>query len=537
MNMKNIPSYLLIAATSVMLSCNGFLKEDSGDLMVPTTVNEFQPMLYGEGYPGQFLRYSSWFSLMTDDVEQGYLRPKSGEINTQGHDDYSIGEGRRLYCWDRDIELNNMFKDEFWNDRYDNILACNLVIDAHPNIKYTDAEVGKYNFLAAQAYALRAYNYFCLVNTYAEPYASGNLGKPGVVLRLDPDASTSSMNMSRATLGQVWSQIDSDLAAAERYMAMSETSANKHLFSPQALLLLKTRVALFKGDMQGVIEAGEELLAANPAIFDLNTIDIADMGYRDASQFHIMDLDLNPEIIFTFGGTYQHDYLSLPSAYSFGFRTSYSKRSSLVQAYKNTNHTAYDDTDTSACIDGIDDNETDSEVADLRLRGYLLRNYTDNSGKMAYYYYHPNKYNGGKGSSQNWRNVEALLSVAEAYARTDAGVSTEAIRLLNDLRSKRIRTELFTELTAADFENKEQLIRFVLQERRRELCFEECMRFWDLRRQGCPTLYHRWYESENTYETYILPAGSNNYTLAIPRSETDYNNLASQNPRDVINRE
>ena len=41
-------------------------------------------------------------------------------------------------------------------------LACNLVIDALPEMEYVEADSGNYNFLAAQAYALRAYNYWCL---------------------------------------------------------------------------------------------------------------------------------------------------------------------------------------------------------------------------------------------------------------------------------------------------------------------------------------------------------------------------------------
>ena len=80
----------------------------------------------------------------------------------------------------------------------------------------------------------------------------------------------------------------------------------------------------------------------------------------------------------------------------------------------------------------------------------------------------------------------------------------------------------------------DELLEFVRNERRRELCFEEAMRFWDLRRQGMPELKHKWYSSWDKYETYTLPQGSKNYVLSIPRSELDYNNGCYDNERNLI---
>ena len=77
-------------------------------------------------------------------------------------------------------------------------------------------------------------------------------------------------------------------------------------------------------------------------------------------------------------------------------------------------------------------------------------------------------------------------------------------------------------------------VEIYLGRRRRELCFEEAMRFWDLRRQGMPELKHKWYSSWDRYETYTLPQGSKNYVLSIPRSELDYNNGCYDNERDLI---
>ena len=89
-------------------------------------------------------------------------------------------------------------------------------------------------------------------------------------------------------------------------------------------------------------------------------------------------------------------------------------------------------------------------------------------------------------------------------------------------------------MSTADFANKEELVKFIWAERRRELCFEEHMRFWDLRRQGRPRIVHKLYIDQTTYETYVLEEGSPNYVLSIPKSEMKYNSGVSSNPRVQI---
>lgn len=88
------------------------------------------------------------------------------------------------------------YTENFWDSRYKNILACNVVIDALPEIRYAEADSGKYNFLASQAYALRAYYYWCLVNLYALPWSEANLDKPGVVIRKEPQIDISARGRS-----------------------------------------------------------------------------------------------------------------------------------------------------------------------------------------------------------------------------------------------------------------------------------------------------------------------------------------------------
>ena len=68
---KNIFRYSgkILLGALIATGCSDYLKEDSGDLLIPKKVEEFSPMLYAEGYPSDFNDDVSWFKLMTDDVD------------------------------------------------------------------------------------------------------------------------------------------------------------------------------------------------------------------------------------------------------------------------------------------------------------------------------------------------------------------------------------------------------------------------------------------------------------------------------------
>lgn len=545
--------YLLALTVSVLLlpACDNYLKEDSGDLMIPKSVNEFQALLYGEAYPDNYDAPSeaAWINLLTDDVEMGHL---TGSTST-GYDRLTMGEGQFSFTWQADIDSE--ITDGYWTARYNNILACNLTIDALPTMLHSDNETGKYHYVAAQAYALRAYNYLCLVNTYALPYSAANLDKPGVVLRLDPAVTESTLKMPRATIGEVYDQIRKDLKAAGQHIALSEPSSNKHLLSPAAIHLLASRAALYMEDWDAVIEAATDFFRENSYVFDLNDIAIDQMGGLEGSQiefaFNMFNID-NKEIVFTFGrNNDNYAYLSSGGGLArYGFRTSWRKNSSLIQAYKQQFDPVdpddengepkwvYDDTDDTNYFVEVDD-EADADVYDLRLRAYFERKRV--VGRNTYYsMYYPIKYRRTGGFAMQtmhecWRTVEVYLNAAEAYARKAGGIDATALELINKLRANRLRTDKYEELTAAHFASKDDFVRFIWQERRRELCFEENHRYWDLRRQGMPRLYHKWIDLNDVETIYMLPEGGDNYVMAIPRSEWTSNDLAAPNPRDIIN--
>ena len=61
-------------------------------------------------------------------------------------------------------------------------------------------------------------------------------------------------------------------------------------------------------------------------------------------------------------------------------------------------------------------------------------------------------------------------------------------------------------------------------------------RWFDLRREGMPRLVHKYRSAPNAAEeTYVLEQGDKNYTLALPKSETNYNTKIEKYERRDIN--
>lgn len=531
--MLNILKYTLPCIIAIAFhSCDNLLKEDSSDLLIPQSVDDYAPLLLGEGYPDKFSSQISFVNLMTDEVEMGpldYDPEMTGDSKVTSWEegiDPKAGYGQNAFIWQKDFSEN--LKDLFWSGRYSNILACNAIIEALPSMTYAkETQTGLYRKLAAQAYALRAYHYFCLINTYALPYSAENLHQPGVVLKTSPVIEVTPH--PRATIGEVYSLINDDIKKAQEYLEGADAQASKMEITPAAVYFLAARIALFQNDWEGVVKAAKKFLELNESIYDLTAEDEALLGFNHAgfvdiglsgTSYCANNTDLN-EVIFAFGRSDGKvlDYLSSTGTnsgnYEFGFHTSWQGDDALINLY---------------------------EEDDLRKSAYFIRRYykygTTRKPKHYTGQYFPLKYDARSGNnytSQAWRTPELYLNLAEAYAQQASGVSEDAINLLNRLRVKKYKANSpQAKKTAADFSTKEELIRFIWQERRRELCFEEIMRFWDMRRQGMPAQEHLLFSTKKNYEVYRLKSSSPNYVLPIPEDETSYNTAITNNFRETI---
>lgn len=489
---------LYITMTAAMLaSCDGYLKEDSGDLLIPTKVEEYASVLYGEGYPNHLTDDVEWMQLLSDDAEVSRQAHKPSQ-NSKGDDDVFLSSGKGAFTWAQDIEYYINSYAKAYQDAYSNINACNIVLE---NWQTMEGKQEERNLIAAQAYGLRAYAYFCLVNWYGEPYREETAKEDlGVVIRLNSRVVRD--YPERNTVAEVYDQINHDLDSALILFDESPKVTNPYIFSKRAACLLKSRVALFQGQWEKVVEYATPLSENNYSLCTISTMSNTQLSHD--VDYHFIAAD-SPETIWMFGGrpattgynSYMYNCMYIDGAV---FAVSQTRSDDLYNSYS----------------DG-----------DNRIYAFFAQD-GDNCHRNIYY-----KYWSWNDYSQAFRTPEALLNMAEAKAQL--GELQEALDLVNQLRKNRIRRSRFSEFTTDNYGTQEEVLKVVRAERRRELCFEETHRWWDLRRQGCPQLKHVFYSSASAApETYILEENDRNYTLELPKSELRYNTNIKPIDRRVI---
>lgn len=494
--MKRLPLIILIAAISMALpSCSKFLEQSSQDLIRPTTVTHYKELLQGEGYFKDFYRNGWMFETLSDNIM--YITG-----NAAGLQNLKTQEAEYIYKWAQDPEdPTGTFTDNFFRIMYKGILVANTCLEA---VDAAEGSVEEKAVLRGQAHFTRAYAYFVLANIYAQAYNEASPDDPCVPMILNTTPTLGGYN--RATMKEVWDLITNDIEAAVANLKNDKVTRTYYEINYKAALHLATRIYLYKEDYAKVIEYGEQALLLNPTLRNItgNTTSLS----PSAAGVAFNHPPSNPEIVFTFG--------RVPSAAGVG--------SYIYYLYETTtlSNNAFG---TTAGFPGA---LIDSYEADDRRKVFWF--YPPTLGIITYPAYTPMKANfrDGTVTSQFFRSAEVYLNLAEAYARKNGPDNNKALQYLNELRKNRIAN--YTNLTMGDFANQDALVNFIWEERRRELCFEEFHRWWDLRRTGQPMLTHEW-----EGDVYVLQQKDPAYIMNFPRQELEFNPDLQPNPRPVRN--
>ncbi|MFZ1529432.1 MAG: RagB/SusD family nutrient uptake outer membrane protein [Ferruginibacter sp.] len=127
-----------------------------------------------------------------------------------------------------------------WYFYFDIIKQANVLILNADNVK--DATADQKAILKGQALGLRAYAYYYLINLFQQTY-KGNEDKPGVPIYTE----LTTIGKSRGTVEEVYTQIISDLTAAENLL-VGKTRAAKQNIDVSVVRGFRARVALLMED-------------------------------------------------------------------------------------------------------------------------------------------------------------------------------------------------------------------------------------------------------------------------------------------------
>lgn len=332
-----------------------------------------------------------------------------------------------------------------WRQAYFTINLANLFIDgmAAKGTSVVGATLSN-NYLG-EARLIRALSYYSLLQYYARPYADGNGSKPGLPLRLTGIKGSGASDLARSTVAEVYAQIIADLDFAEANLPTDYTGATQAVQRTtrahrNTAIALKTRVYLSMGDYNKVITEANKIVST-AAPFTATT------GVPHALQASIAT-------VFTTYTTTE-SILSMPMSatagdfpgtqnqlghyfYNNGSAGSAEYRLNPAGILGNTNWTAADARRTALTF--VNGTKT-------FLAKYKTPNpYTDYVPVIRY--------------------SEVMLNLAEALARTSAGVDARALALVNAVRK---RSDPAVTIVAT---TKQELIDAILLERRIEFLGE-----------------------------------------------------------------
>jgi starch-binding outer membrane protein, SusD/RagB family len=332
---------------------------------------------------------------------------------------------------------NNL--SNFYTSAYNLLYRCNSVIENVNRVQ--DADNSKKNRMLADAYAIKAMVHFDLVRLFAQaPGFSAGAAHRGIILRkvntpvIEPTGNPS-------TVKEVYDQIIED---AEKAIQFYNTSVDiydgsaKIWLSGDAVKALLTRVHLYNKNWQQVITYSTQLITPNAYPLISNTAYATAWRGKGLLTESIFELAYGNRI----GG-------------------------SLGDYY----NPARDQGQLAATDDLLNMFSSD----DVRSKNSMFVSAVK-EGKTWFF---TKKYQGVNDTANNirlFRMSEVFLNRAEAYAENN-----DLVNALLDLNRLRKRADpLAADFVSAD---KDAIINEILNERRRELCFEGHL-FFDLSRSG-----------------------------------------------------
>lgn len=371
---------------------------------------------------------------------------------------------RTIYIWANDV-FENAYTIEDWNRSYERIYYSNVVLEGLEKLKDGVTDETEYKATWGSALFLRSMSFFQLMQIFAEQYHHSTASTSlGIPIRLE---SNINKNVPRATVQEVYDQMLKDLRQSIDYLPAYEVVKTRPTKVAAHALLAK--VYLQMGDYENAGYHANECLSFNTVLLDFNDLDLS-ARYPFAQ--------LNDEVI----------YHSIMIASHLFTPTILNVDEKLFEMY---------------------------ETEDLRKMGF----FHDNNGIMTF----KGSYNANFVFFCGLTTAEILLIRAECAARV--GNIEQGVADLNRLREKRTEAGLFERVSTS---NKEELLEWVLGERRKELLFRGT-RWSDIRRLNAFDNADISLKRELDGQLFELKAGSTKFIFPIPDDVIKLGGL-QQNP-------
>jgi hypothetical protein len=341
--------------------------------------------------------------------------------------------------------------DYMFENLYALINKANLTIEGIRGASgkvITSTLAGQYE---AECRFLRAMAHHELVLNFSRPYLDGGGNKMGIVYRdFAANGATAdqaiALKRSSFTVADDYTKILADLDYAETNLsATPDAAASIYRATKVAAIALKMRVKMHMGDWAGVITEGNKIVSGTAPNY--------------SSPIGGFKLTASPDGPFT-NNTSLENIFSIKNAAT----DNPGVNGGLAQMYGDPALGGRG----LARVSPIIWSDPDWKCDDSR-RTLLYR--TAGTPVNAVYTTKYRDYTNLSDAAPQIRYAEVLLTLAEAQARTAAGVSASAVSLLNAVRNRAV-TNIAEQFSVASFATPTDLIKAILKERRIEFLAE-----------------------------------------------------------------
>lgn len=501
--------YLILTLACLGLaSCEEFLDVKPKGEVIPETIENFEALLNGtiQGSSCHMQDYMSDDALLPFGYPPG---PAPFNLYDAAGPQSQGNPMRKLYQFNPE-PFTAVDNDIMWKEGHARLQYFNTVINNVMNS--TGGTEAKKRSLRAEALVQRAIEYYSMVNIYAQTYDPATAATElGIPMFMQPDNLTESP--VRSTVQEVYDRILSDVNEALPDLPQTPV-VGKFRASYSGAVAFLARVYLTMGDYDKALQYADEALTYNDVLANLND-QIANLmlqqGPPDVIPFYtpnntpvgwvtnadgtpVPDANTHPETILA--RTFQ-------SPYGLGSGANVLMSVELGDLFDKAHDKRYE----------------------LWYANWPPMPYANLEGEFGVKaYLRGDQFNVGPGTG------EMYLIRAECNAR--AGQLQKALDDVNHLRENRIATDSYVEKKLADFNNDDfKVLKFVLEERRRELAFRG-FRVTDLKRLNKDPRFAKTITHETPEGTFTLEPNSYKYLRQLFPGSTIYHPDWQLNPVD-----
>lgn len=236
--MKNL--IITLVGILILSACSDFLEEKSQDEVIVQTVSDYSQFLLGSAYgmSGYDILY-----LLDDDIELDE-NLYYGDANNAYAVNYYGYFTWQADMWERELKVTDLYENV-----YSQLKGVNATLDGIDEASGSDVER---EYVKAEAYGLRGFYYYLLVNLYGEPY---NYNKKALGVPLKLTAGLVENGLTRNSVEEVYARIVADLTTSAELFEKHPKRIGNYRLNVTAVYILLSRVYLYMEQWEDAIRA------------------------------------------------------------------------------------------------------------------------------------------------------------------------------------------------------------------------------------------------------------------------------------------